>query len=261
MSSQILCVVGDKFAKFAGEGNGVTFGQFENVDLRRQLGINRIVVGQGISAEQIKAIKTHVETCGAADKLIVQESVSRKVDRVLVHKRVEKNVMVTHPERVSENDFTADMVVDDDCAEMSDHTTGIHMQGTLFVEAARQMFMACSMYLLEPYGGYHKYIFTLQNIEVDYRKFFYPLPISMELSLEKVKEFRKMGVLQAVVNITFSQLGEKGVTCQCKARGYQTEVLQNFEEDGASDAFERMYQLAGITDSTSNDRAVLVGVA
>ena len=46
--------------------------------------------------------------------------------------------MVSAPERLASGLFEAFLVVDEGCAEMSDHQTGEHVPGAVLIEAARQ---------------------------------------------------------------------------------------------------------------------------
>jgi hypothetical protein len=147
-----------------------------------------------------------------------------------------ENVMVTHPEAVSRHRFVSHLVVDENCAELSDHITGIHMQGTLFIEAARQMFMASSVRYAQELS-YQNHVYTLRRVQVGFKNFLYPLPVDMALTIESTKVIR--GILSGEASIQFSQNGEVGVEVSFKARAYQPEVLARAEHVKAQQSIGR----------------------
>jgi hypothetical protein len=249
--------VGNIFGAFANDAC-LTPERFFHMSVDQLRRIRHIVVGQGISADMISRIYAFLHEHGLLSSIQVEEYVSDKVSPELVHKKYEKNVLITTPSRNNENIFEAHLVIDESCAELSDHITGNHMQGGLLIEAARQTFMACTSYLCEMAGREHDQIdYILKQIEVNYKQLLYPLPIRILLSITDLKALKNTGIHTCEVNVRFEQLGVTGVELICKGRGYDKLALEQQEEMGATRMYDR-FQMT-YTNESQIDNAQSAG--
>jgi hypothetical protein len=240
MNTERAVIVGDKFGSFANDAC-LTPEKFFRMSIEQLRRIRHILVGQGISADMISRIYAFLHEHGLLTGIEVEEYVSDKVSPELVHKKFEKNVMITTPCRNDTNVFEAHLVIDESCAELSDHIAGIHIQGGLLIEAARQTFMACTSYLCEIAGREHKQVnYILKQIEVNYRQLLYPLPIRILLSINDLKALRNTGIHTCEVKVRFEQLGVTGVELTCKGMGYDKQALEQQEEMGATRMYDRL---------------------
>lgn len=201
----------------------------------------RLVLGQGLGKPALSQIRSFLESAGLQDTIQIEEHLSEKIKPELVHKKFEKNVMITMPKKLDANLFQANLVVDQECAELSDHITGIHMQGALFVEAARQMFLGCLDDIANEAGfKREQYGYLLKDIQVSYKHFLYPLPINIFLRINELKELRRSRIFASEVLVQFEQGGEIGVEVACKARGHDKQALVLQETVGAARLFDKL---------------------
>jgi hypothetical protein len=78
-------------------------------------------------------------------------------------------------------------VLDDDCAEMSDHVTGMHIQGMVLTEAARQMMLAVGEKFLLPEALKGKAYFALRKVNSIYHQFGFPIEMKIVHEIKKLK--------------------------------------------------------------------------
>ncbi len=156
---------------------------------------NEVHIGQGLSNKEMLRLKKK--------GLIVTNNLLVKENKKNVHKRLQKNVMISKPEKFSEQEYSAYLMVDDDCAEMSDHLTGQHLQGMLVIEAARQMMLSVTEnYLLSDLARYKSWI-ILGAINTKFYGFLFPL--STKIKFEITDKFTKSSKLTINSKITFYQ--------------------------------------------------------
>ena len=236
-----ILIVGDMFAAFANGCSSLTKEQFFQMSEEELSNVRRIIIGQGIRMPELRFIYSFLAEKCLLSYIEIEEHLSLKISRRIVHKTYDKNVMITAPERLSENSFSSYLVVEDGCAELSDHVTGLHMQGMLFIEAARQMFMAISPNIGDRLGFENdKSQHALKEIQVAYKKFLYPMPIEIVLNITEGKELRRLGIFTSEVNVQFKQFDEVGVEVTCKATTHDRLALTHLEEIGATRQLEKL---------------------
>nr|NIN00038.1 hypothetical protein [candidate division Zixibacteria bacterium] len=172
-NSSTIIVVGNRFSAFAEAIGAITLGEFLSKTAHELRNYDTVIVGQGVGWHAIHALYANIGLLLESGQLTLIENASALVSPGTVHKQRMENVMVTHPKAVSEHRFVSHLVVDENCAELSDHITGIHMQGTLFIEAARQMFMASSVRYVKELS-HQNHVYTLQRVQVGFKNFLYP---------------------------------------------------------------------------------------
>ena len=82
------------------------------------------------------------------------------------------------------------MLIDDRNEIMSDHITGLHLQGMLLIEATRQMFIAVGetqyAHLGVPKGGY----VIFNRLDTRFEQFSFPIPTLIQQKITKVEQPR-----------------------------------------------------------------------
>lgn len=177
MSVERIFIVGDKFELFAQNAHVLAISELEAIldsDLIRPN--LRFQLGQGVSEERIARL---LEKTASLKKPWLTDFVKPlKAGRELAHKHQQANSMISVPRRLSHDSFEVDVLLDEQCAEMSDHVTGQHIQGMVLTEAARQTFLAVSekFYLQdEPHSSY----FVINTMDTEYLRFVFPLPMTI----------------------------------------------------------------------------------
>lgn len=216
--NETILVVGEKFAALANGRSVETVPQLLTWPAGRLAAARRIVVGQGVGPQGVASIRQAIARAARGREPLLEEHVSRRADRALVHKRCPHNVMITPPEPSAPDAFTAQLVIDDRCAELADHTTGVHVQGMVLIEAARQMFIAVSAALcaragFESSGALH----VLREVQASFSGYVYPLPITAHLAIGVNRHFARAGLLVSAVTVRFEQGGQERAAIRCKA--------------------------------------------
>ena len=218
LMSDTIVVIGDKFAALADGTAVVTVQQLSHGADSRLLEARRIIVGQGVGPAGLAAIRQAIAKCPPAQAPALDEHVSRRADPGLVHKHCVHNVMITRPQPAGPDRFAAQLVLDDACAELADHVTGVHVQGMVLVEAARQMFIAVSAPICALSGfDSDRTQHLLRDMRASFRRFVYPLPTELRLSIDSTRRVARTPLLVTTMTVRVEQDGEEAASIHCKA--------------------------------------------
>lgn len=164
-------------------------------------------IGQGLSDYQIYFVCNNVSQNDFKDRFRVTGHLCKAVraKNELTHKRYTYNSMISDPVKLYENNFLSFLMVDDNCAEMSDHSTGQHIQGMILIESARQMINAVAeKFLISPDISSLKG-FVLNGIESNFKQYVFPLEATLCLELLNIKnglngDFKADGAIKIFQN-------------------------------------------------------------
>ncbi|MBV9576041.1 MAG: hypothetical protein JO149_05415 [Gammaproteobacteria bacterium] len=210
-----LYVVGDKLKDFSSNKKIITISDLEKLikDSRKKSYLKKydIHIGQGISARRLNNLSVYLTNSGLNEVFRINMLSSyRKSTCNLTHKSKAKNIMISEPIQSNERTYESLLMIEEDCAEMSDHVTGQHIQGMVLVEAARQMVIAVTekYFIADCYKG--KIKFVTNSMETIFLNFVFPLSVSLEYQIIDIKRIHNAN-LSSKVLIKFIQ-NEKVVT-------------------------------------------------
>ncbi len=200
----IIYIVGDKFEHFSKHEGVYTFTSFINLlsDSEKKFKCDFLVLGQGLDIEEkniLKALVKHAEIgC-------IQEPIEPLASTTISHKHQVKNIMISEPFYIeSKNSYKSCLVLNDDCAEMSDHVTGQHIQGMVLTEAARQMMLAVAeKYILKDCEKDNSYC-ALLKVTAHFKHFGFPISTQIFHEILELSN-DKPGKYKARTNTTFIQ--------------------------------------------------------
>lgn len=205
-----IIVVSDKFINFCEKENLFTFSQFlkylQHAPDRSQ--ITHVSIGQGITTEQLEIIQERLNRYNGHE-IKIQQRISQRMLPYLVHKRQPRNVMITYPEKIGENEFEAYLAVDENCDELSDHMTGKHLPGTLLIEASRQA--AMGFFEMEVYKKHCNYPcrFAIKYMHINFGAFTFPIETKIITRLFDIEwDKKKQSVKTAKAEVSMFQLGQ-----------------------------------------------------
>lgn len=219
MNTKNIHIVGEKFVEFAKHQNVMTVheaGKFINQLCGTYKGANAFfIIGQGVRYDAVGVLKSMVKekNLGRFIQFKNEQLLCQREDKRIVHKAKLENVMITKPLLLNDakNTYKSSLILDDRCAEMSDHVTGQHLQGMVLVEAARQMMTAVSeRYLLDEAEKCNSY-FSLDKLSPEFKSFVFPLRVDIYYSEKQVDKVPRR-YLKSTASVTFVQ-GEK-VVCE-----------------------------------------------
>lgn len=89
--------------------------------------------------------------------------------------------------------YRAYLAIDDSCAEMSDHVTGLHIQGMVLTESARQMMLAVAeKFILQPSDRGNSYC-VLTKMASQFFQFTFPVDVKIEHEILELLEKNERG--------------------------------------------------------------------
>jgi hypothetical protein len=175
MGMKKLVVVGDRFINFTETENVISVSQAEKMIWDDHTPGNvRLHLGQGVSVGRVERL---ILMAKQRKKMwMLGFSHIAKAGKPLVHKHNPRNGMLGMPEQLGPNLYGVEVYLDDECADMSDHLTGQHIQGMVLVEAARQAFLAITEQFYLKDNAEPSY-FVINNMDTEYKRFVFPVGI------------------------------------------------------------------------------------
>ncbi|MCY1078881.1 AfsA-related hotdog domain-containing protein [Archangium lansingense] len=243
MRTKVLHVVGERFAGFSHENpeEVVTLSQLERMLGNGTLqGDVTLLIGQGIPDEGLRRLREQTRHAPHGKRVTLEPGPSalERASSRLAHKHLEQNIMITLPETMVEGErYVSSLLLDDRCAELSDHMTGQHIQGMVLIEAARQMMLAVTeRYFLKDRDRSH--YFVINQIDATYHAFGFPLGMDVEYHILEHKE-GKRGSLSSEVKVCFVQGGELLTEVKIRFTVYDAAFLSQREAEKARQAIAR----------------------
>lgn len=225
----VFYIVGDRFEPFC--DHNVVLNYSEALEQHKIIArlANQIVIGQGIGAQQVRALQNAL-TAHSRRSILITHALNEKAPAALIDKRDAKNVLITHPLQNGPLHFCSQLVVDDHCAELADCGNGEHLPGTLLIEAAKQLFIA-SIRTYTPAPLYSiarsDMRFTLNGIQVDFEHFVFPIAAELHLTLQDI-EITGLRV-KGAARISIEQLGRACCQITFLAHAYNQTVAASLE--------------------------------
>lgn len=205
-----ILVIGDKFQDFFLGKDSITISQLRGL-LDFPAGIILcepllLIPGQGLGEDDIESVLARSNDSSLRDHLdfSLWHRLPRRAEHTLSHKRRTQNTLISMPRGIGEDVFELDLLIDENCELMSDHQTGLHLQGMILVEAARQAFLVVTEVFFLPQDG-TKFYFIFNNVSADYKRFAFPIATRL---VYRVRE-RDVGNAgpRFVVDVLFEQAG------------------------------------------------------
>jgi hypothetical protein len=194
-----IYIVGEKIKQQLNLKYLYTYNEFvtnyhQNIDYYLGQGLSRYEIYRIIELTQKLSLKLYIGDC----KLIT----TLKICNMSVHKKNIKNVIVSVPEIINHETYKSFLVIDQNCAEMSDHISGLHVQGMVLIEAARQMVNAIgSVYFIK---NEQTRTFILNSITAEFNQYVFPLSVEILCNLKILKQ-ALYGNLSGQAEIQFIQ--------------------------------------------------------
>lgn len=144
-----------------------------------------VIAGQGLSDSEIDYAYCLAMSIGLDKEFKHWYYWNRhpRADCSMSHKQKPENVLISEPQRISDDQFYVDLFLNPQSELMCDHLTGQHVQGMVLIEACRQMFLAVTeRFCLDgfPTAGHY---FAIKDISISYMEFAFPLPTEIRYYL------------------------------------------------------------------------------
>ena len=230
MFDEIIYIVGDKFGRLSDIASIKTVTQLKQAVVQKKIHSETVLVfSQGLNEAEKSEISCLIRKSTAN---IIINAYQKPARSEHTHKKDIKNILVSDPVVLSAGKkFRSQLLIDDDCAEMSDHVTGVHIQGMLLIEAARQLAIAVSeKFLLETKDCY----FLLKSMSTLFNKFIFPMDVIIEQEIVEIKILRA-GFKDIAIRTVFIQNGEVASSVDMELRINAKTLLEKIEYQMASE--------------------------
>lgn len=247
-----LIVVGERFAGFAEQDDVVSVEQFASWLKARcaepEFDRVNVVLGQGVSDYELEAMRSELAGSGLQDKVTINVPEVRGLGRHQVHKHRQSNVLIA--DLVQEGDeYRASLLIHNDNELLIDHQTGLHVQGMVVIEAARQMFLAVSeTFLIGSHEG-RGYYYVINTLNTTFENFLFPLAAQVVLRVVSISGERSKRV-EVDCEVQFFQAGRRCSVVRVTFTAFPRERVKPKEAERARRAIEVV--LAGTNQTGTN---------
>jgi hypothetical protein len=244
-----ICVVGNKLKSFSNNKSVFTLDEFMcllKLESKICDGKNyyNVHVGQGLNDDCLATIFSTVKKEHLNTRFIFS-GVTEKTQRASLeatHKHDSKNIMISKPLKLEERFFESYLMLDENCAEMSDHITGQHIQGMVMIEAARQMINSFTEdYLLEAEQKKNA-SYVLKGVNTKFHQYIFPLELKMVCELTK---FRRVpnGDFNAIAKISALQHGELAMEIELDYSVINKKYIEDKENNLALNSLRKIFDI------------------
>lgn len=191
-------------------------------------------IGQGLSKWQISSLLLIARNHECGTKIFPYNYMTNpQICNKTVHKLKLKNTMISLPEKIDDDNYRSALFIDDECAEMSDHMTGCHIQGMVLIEAARQMINAVSdqFYIKDGIN-----FFILNDLNAKFHHYIFPLDVELNYNIINIKHGLN-GNFTAEAQIVFLQNNSIGATVFSKFQAMDSKIMGDYEKMLAKKSF------------------------
>ncbi len=239
MNSRFLLVVGDKFAPFTAGKDALTISQLnglldESSNILPSHSQLVLVPGQGLSDSDVEKLIHRIQDPKVSSKFNFDlwYKLPKRASMLQSHKHHPENTLISKPTKIDEDLYRLHLMVDDDCELMRDHQSGQHVQGMVLLEAARQSLIAVTEVFFI-FDETINYSFILNNIEVEFSNFAFPLAAVLNYDI-KQKDIRNKRRLSFTVDVDIEQCGAKTAACSMSFAAYEAKRISARENSMAN---------------------------
>ena len=205
MNHETVYVVGNVFKNVINEENIFTFDQTLEIAKNGCLDVKNLSFEQGISEKQLGRFQKIIKMTNNKKpiNLITYFDKHKRCPAEFSHKVKSYNTLISDPEQLDDNYYKSLLMIDERCAELSDHVTGKHIQFMILVEAARQMVNAVT----EKYYASDKKIYLANDLKTLFKTFVYPFRTELVYQITETK-MKINGNGKMSIQIDFMQWGK-----------------------------------------------------
>ena len=242
-------IVGDRFISFCKETDNIIYSEF--IKSPQKLSKTSLIIGLGLSQNELKAIQKISDKYQI--KLFFKNS---PADCCITHKYKEKNCLISKPVQISENTYEASLILDDESELLSDHITGLHLQGMILIEACRQMFISVAMdYFSKNFFSNERYG-AINSMDSQFESYTFPIPALIRYTRTALENNTERDNVSFSGKIEIIQAGRRYFQMSMKHTYYKLEKIQPIEKYKCQSACKRLVE--SITPEKSNEKILIL---
>lgn len=243
MKNDVIYIIGDKYKEFSLNQNVLTYSDaiaYTNVFQGKKNKKTYYRIGQGVSNKEFSYLCEHIKQNRLEKYFDIQNKniIKTKENKLNVHKKKEENIMITRPIKLSDTDYVSHLVIDDDCAESSDHLTGQHIQGMVLMEAARQMMLAVTEIYYYGENKEEALYFVLNKVNTSFMKFTFPVDVSLNYKIISLQK-KSNNALKSTCLISILQFDDLVTEVEIEFSVYASEFISRLERNMAIETLNK----------------------
>lgn len=141
-------------------------------------------LGQGFEYEPADELCKRIKNIEPNIKLFMPSYLKNKEECLIVHKQHRNNVLITKPEEGSEDRYVNYLCLGDSNL-IKDHTTGLHVQGMVVIEAARQTPISIIERYIYQGEDSKNYSMLWGKLTANFYQYLLPLEICIETTITR----------------------------------------------------------------------------
>lgn len=255
-----ICIVGNKLNAFSNNANVFTLDEFLSLlKLEKKTGARKyhysVHIGQGLNDASLALIFSTIKTENLSKKFIFS-NITEKTQRASLestHKHHVKNIMVSKSKKISETKFESYLMLDENCAEMSDHISGQHLQGMVMIEAARQMINSLTEEHLLTEQQKNNSSYVLNHMKTQFHDYIFPLEVKMVCELIKLRRVPS-GDFTTDTKISIFQSNELTMEIDLSYSVFNKEYIKEKEKNMAIRALKKVFDFLPVEIGHETDR-------
>ena len=204
-----MVVVGDIFKNLCDEQRVLNYSDVIDKIKLGDVGNVHLALEQGICEDQYQEMLTLLELYDHS-KTISISSYFDEVSRCpanFTHKSKVVNTLISDPGKLDDKNYYSYLLINENCADLSDHVTGQHLQGMLLMEAARQMTLAITEKYFIEQEFHNKVSFITHSSEIKFHE--YAFPVSTRIDYRIIKHrgvFKNTGEFTVAIGFVQNEI-------------------------------------------------------
>ena len=198
---------------------------------------------QGVDLRSLTAaVKSHNDGCdGTCGRIhLVTATSAPRATRRLAHKNRAENIVISAPRRQSDTRFEMDLFFSSQNEFFLDHMTGMHIQGMVLIEAARQAFLAVTEAFFL-HGDQTDYYFVIKNMDASYQNFVFPFDATLTYDITRMAQKDNRHSFDAV--ITILQAGNICTTVKVGFTAFESATIDAKERSVAAECHRKLLDI------------------
>lgn len=231
--TNLIVIVGDRFAGYAALTGVYTATQLlDQLAQAETFPPTTVRAGQGVSEEQWDQLIGYAHRHGYDGTLTFQHPDFQLAGRSEAHKHRADNMLIANLEDRGNGLYAAALRVHNDNELLLDHQTGMHVQGMVSVEAARQMFLAATERYIASAHPDVPYYYVINEMNTTFENFLFPTDAEIQLQVLSA-QLDDPNRLTLETGISIHQAGRRSTSTYVSYTAFNADTLAPVEHKRA----------------------------
>ena len=232
-SKNLITIVGDRFAGYATVPGVCTASQLlDQLARSAKFPPTTVRAGQGVSEEQWDQLTGYAHRRGYDEILTFQHPDFQLAGTSEAHKHRAENTLIANLEDRGNGLYAAALRVHNDNELLLDHQTGMHVQGMVSVEAARQMFLAATERYIASAHPDVPYYYVINAMNTTFENFLFPTDAEIQLEVLSA-QLDNPDRLTLETDISIHQAGRRSTSTYVSYTAFNADTLAPVEHNRA----------------------------